>query len=408
LDSYLTLYQSDGTFVASNDDRFLDPGSSSSLDSFLEHLFTTPGTYVLQVRGYGSTVVPSGATYTLHVSLENAVGAGALDVIQVTIPAGSASVTIDLAPVQDFLIDGNQTARVAAFASGHASGEATVTVADSAVRQTLTLDIPTTIVDEGDTISGTVTRNGDTTSDLTVYLFSHDASEVSLPMSVVIPAGQTTAAFAVLGVEDNVIDGVQLVAVSAYAPGYSAAQQDVTVVDSGNGGLSSLLSVGPRRNVSDLAVPEAGHESSVSIAIDPTNTQHIAILSNRDAGQDLRLYRSTNGGTTWTRTVIAVADGVSGTDRFDPSIAFDANGNLYYSYVVLDTVGAYHVMLGKRTPGGALSYREIELSTLPLEKPQVVTGPDPVTPGQENVYVTYLVQTGTETQLALTNKFVLP
>ena len=78
------------------------------------------------------------------------------------------------------------------------------------------------MVGEGASINGTVTRNGDTASDLTVYLFSHDASELLVPVSVTIPAGQTTALFAIQGIEDNIADGGQAAQISAYASEYSA------------------------------------------------------------------------------------------------------------------------------------------------------------------------------------------
>ena len=145
LDSYLTLYRADGTILASNDDAWLlpalDVGSSSYLDSFFEHTFTTAGTYFIGVRGLGYPGVPTGATYTLQVSLENAVAAGNVEELQVTIPAGSASVDVPLTAVQDFLVDGDQTANVAALAAGHAHGEQTIEVTDSGVRRMLSLNI---------------------------------------------------------------------------------------------------------------------------------------------------------------------------------------------------------------------------------------------------------------------------
>ena len=77
------LYQTDGTFLAENDDSSVDDGASGSiseLDSFLEYTFATAGTYVIGVAEFGSTGDPGGITgsgpsagtrYTLQVSVEN-------------------------------------------------------------------------------------------------------------------------------------------------------------------------------------------------------------------------------------------------------------------------------------------------------------------------------------------------
>ncbi|CAB9507704.1 Hemolysin-type calcium-binding [Seminavis robusta] len=49
LDSYLTLYDPNGNYLAANDDSWpnMDSGSSSYFDSYLTYTFTTPGTYTI-------------------------------------------------------------------------------------------------------------------------------------------------------------------------------------------------------------------------------------------------------------------------------------------------------------------------------------------------------------------------
>lgn len=85
-DSELFLFDSNGNLLASNDDPVQatptvgEGGSVSSLDSFLETTFTAPGLYVIAVAsslaqgangGLTGGEIPSGATYTLQVSIEN-------------------------------------------------------------------------------------------------------------------------------------------------------------------------------------------------------------------------------------------------------------------------------------------------------------------------------------------------
>jgi Ca2+-binding RTX toxin-like protein len=85
-DSEIFLFDSNGNLLASNDDPVQgvptvgEGGSVSSLDSFLETTFTAPGLYVIGVGsnlaqgangGLTNGEIPTGATYTLQISVEN-------------------------------------------------------------------------------------------------------------------------------------------------------------------------------------------------------------------------------------------------------------------------------------------------------------------------------------------------
>ena len=78
---------------------------------------------------------------------------------------------------------------------------------------TLTIDM-SSISENGGTATGTLTRLT-TTGALTVYLVSHDTSEVTVPASVVIPDGSATATFPITAVDDDALDGTQTVAITA-------------------------------------------------------------------------------------------------------------------------------------------------------------------------------------------------
>ncbi len=58
--------------VAESDDFQLDPGSSTGLDSYIDYVFPTTGTYTIEVGSCCVSSVPSCARYDLHVSLESA------------------------------------------------------------------------------------------------------------------------------------------------------------------------------------------------------------------------------------------------------------------------------------------------------------------------------------------------
>jgi hypothetical protein len=60
--------------------------------------------------------------------------------------------------------------------------------------------------------TGTVIRNGDLTAALTVNLSSSDTNEVTLPAAVIIPAGQSSAAFTARVERDFRVDGPRTLA----------------------------------------------------------------------------------------------------------------------------------------------------------------------------------------------------
>jgi len=76
IDPFLRLYNGSGTLLNWNDDApsasWGQGGSNGTLDSYLEHTFTQPGVYYIQVGNWPEgTPVPAGATYQLQISLQN-------------------------------------------------------------------------------------------------------------------------------------------------------------------------------------------------------------------------------------------------------------------------------------------------------------------------------------------------
>jgi VCBS repeat-containing protein len=78
---------------------------------------------------------------------------------------------------------------------------------------------------------GTVTRTGSTTNALTVTLTSNDTSEATVPTTITIAAGQTSATFDIAAIEDALVDGSQSVALTASALGFSDVTTTLTVTD---------------------------------------------------------------------------------------------------------------------------------------------------------------------------------
>ena len=130
----------------------------------------------------------------------------------------------------------------------------TVTIADDdggsdfdtlqlTVASTLSVEVAADQIVENagaDASSLTITRHSsDVGQPLTVYLAT-DPSEISIPTSVEIPAGEQTLVVAVHAVDDDVLDGTQGVAITATAEGFSAGNDTFIVTDHET--LSAVLS----------------------------------------------------------------------------------------------------------------------------------------------------------------------
>ncbi|WP_438811106.1 Ig-like domain-containing protein [Rhodopirellula halodulae] len=146
---------------------------------------------------------------------------------------GQESILINIDVTGDVLAEADEDFRVT-LSNASASTLIDVATADGTIltdeTPELTVDISATSIPEnGGSTTATVTRNTDTTDELIVSLAASDASEVTLPQTVIIPAGQTTSApFVINGIDDAVVDGTQTVTITAStSTASSLAQQYV-------------------------------------------------------------------------------------------------------------------------------------------------------------------------------------
>ncbi|MHB9049421.1 MAG: CARDB domain-containing protein, partial [Pirellulales bacterium] len=110
----------------------------------------------------------------------------------------------------------------------------------------LTLAPPPGLIHEGGntpSIRGVVSRSGDLGQPLIVSLSSNDATELTVPATVTIPAGQQSVAFVLTAVADGVPDGPQQVTVAAQAAGYTSSQIELSVLDVDKPSLALVFDV---------------------------------------------------------------------------------------------------------------------------------------------------------------------
>lgn len=173
---------------------------------------TGPTTEPLTVNYTVSGTATSGLDYT------NLTGTA-------TIPAGSASTTVIVSPIDDAQTEGNETVIITLTAGGCAPAtpsSATVTIADN---DTAGCSVTITATDATASETGptsatfTVTRSGSTAAPATItYNVGGTATNgtdfTTLSGSVTIPAGQTSATITVTPIDDAAIEGNESVVIT--------------------------------------------------------------------------------------------------------------------------------------------------------------------------------------------------
>jgi hypothetical protein len=170
---------------------------------------TTTGSDTLTVT-LASPAGPNGQVVTLASSSPSYVSLPA----SVTIPANATSATVNVVPH----VVG--TATITGSASGFTSGTATVNV----VVPTLTITLGEPNVGVGGQITGLATLNIPAPSTTTIGLNAVPSGVVTVPSTVPIAAGATTASFTIAGVSVNTTT------LRGVLPGYSSVAALVTVI----------------------------------------------------------------------------------------------------------------------------------------------------------------------------------
>ncbi|MEM7211755.1 MAG: tail fiber protein, partial [Pseudomonadota bacterium] len=150
--------------------------------------------------------------------------------VSITAQSGEFTKTFDITLIDDGINDGDQTVTISASNVSGSLGSDTITVVDVNLPLEVAFDAPS-VRENGGTVNGTVTRQGDTTGDLVVTLSSNDTGEATVPPSVTIAAGEASADFIVTGVDDMLDDGTQTVTITASAAGEIDGTQTIDVID---------------------------------------------------------------------------------------------------------------------------------------------------------------------------------
>jgi len=166
-----------------------------------------------------------------------------------TIPFPSSTLSVPIAPTA-----------TTAFTSGVWTGNVTVNqiasqmklraddgsghIGDSNlfdVSGTLALSVPSSTPENSAPVTGTVTVSSAPAGNLVVTLTSSDTTAATVPATVTILSGQTSATFSITPVDDQNIDGTQIAIITARLSNWTDATANINVLDNETLALSMFL-----------------------------------------------------------------------------------------------------------------------------------------------------------------------
>jgi len=318
----------------------------------------------------------------------------------VTIPAGETQVAFTARAVDDVKLDGEVPVTVSASGSDLASVTAETVALDNEAR-TLSVTAPAT-VQEGATATGTVTVSGPVTSPLQISLTSSNEAALTVPATVTIPAGKTSASFPIAAADNTAADGTLSVSITAAASTFTSASRAVLVRDNDPasyrfGTLGEILAISSPVTITIAAFDVEGNAiSGFSGAVD------LSVLLPDGSVQPLNPASVTLSGGAWTGAVTipsvnAAPLRLRATDAFGRSgesspfdtlrlvnvkaadLVWDAGRSRIYASVPSVGGGVYANKVVVIDPSTAQITGNVALSQDP--------GPLALTSGGENLYV---------------------
>ncbi len=213
--------------------------------------FRPSGQNAITLALSASSATEGGPALTGTVSLASALGSDTLISLaaggssrvtlpeSVTIPAGQTSATFQLGVVNDSLLNGSETVSVIGRGPSYLflSGNAAVTIYDDE-SATLALSVPASAGEAAGSVTGTLTLSAAPAANITVSLASNDTTEATVPATVIVLAGQTSATFLITIINDTLIDDTQTVTITAGVPGWTNATAVMQVTDNENRNLT--------------------------------------------------------------------------------------------------------------------------------------------------------------------------
>ena len=145
-------------------------------------------------------------------------------------PRWPDSAPLPVTIIDNALLDGPEAVVVTTTATGYSPANATITVHDNETA-VLTVGLPATALEGAGVLhgAGTITASAAPSRDIVVQLTSTNTTEVAVPATVTLPAGQTTVSFDVTIGDDWIVDGTQTAVVSAHVENWTDGSATINV-----------------------------------------------------------------------------------------------------------------------------------------------------------------------------------
>ncbi len=280
----------------------------------------TEGDGVLTSRGQVRIAAPLASNLTVNLASS--------DTAEATVPssliilAGDTKAFFDITIVDDAILDGTRMATLTASAPGYANGSTSIAVQDNETA-ILTVNAPASVVEGDSVIHGTVQVSAPPGSDVQINLLSSDATEIQVPLSVLMPAGQTSAVFNLTVIDNGEIEGDQTATITAHVANWTDGMATIIVHDHADTNL--VVKLPPNATEGDGVLPNAGSVSIsgylptnlvVALTVDDTTEATVPATVTILAGQkfasfDVTIIDDTEVDGVQIATVTASAPGFS-------------------------------------------------------------------------------------------------
>jgi hypothetical protein len=299
----------------------------------------------------------------------------------VTIPAGQESISFNINVGDDHLATGPQQAVISAQVmtptcqiTSQGGTSEMLTVLDTH-GPTLSVSFADSVIAKGASTTGTVTRNTPATNAISVNIGAAPSTAVTLPSSVTIPQGQSSATFTISGVLDNTQTGAQKITVAASATGFNSGTANLTISDVYYPDLAPVTVTVPTNALTEQQVTVTWAVTNKGLASATNRWYDYVYLSSDTLGQQASLVAfKTNPvslviGATYTNTASFYLPNVPGTywivvvsDGGNVVSELNKQNNTLVSSNAMQVQPLYRAMLTSATPQVAPSGTPIVFS----------------------------------------------
>ena len=252
-----------------------------------------------------------------------------------TVPFTGGTTPISITPTNITFVNGvwtgnvtvNQAATAMHFNVNDGLGQQGNSSSFNVALQSIALNLPTDVREGDGVVNASLTVSPAPSSDLQVTLSSSDPSRLSVPTTVTVLAGQTTAVFAVTVIDDTLLNGLELVNVNASAPAYVSTSSPVNVHDNESATLSVSLPSNAKEgdgSVTATITSSAAPSQNITVNLSSSNPSRATVPATVTllAGQTTASFNVSIVDDTLIDGTAAVAIGAS-VEKLDKRFADD-------------------------------------------------------------------------------------